>query len=84
MAEHFIELLGRTLELCAVTFALEEVHRVLDDVEEVEQLRDGPTQLGCVSSSWRRCKHVEKMGASGICFKRAKYDSLVISTLSAR
>jgi hypothetical protein len=79
VAEHFIESHGRTFELRTITFAPEEVHRVLDDIEEVEQLGDGPTQLGCVSSAWRRCKHVEKMGASGICFKRAKHDSLVIS-----
>src|SRR5262245_21462277 len=71
VAEHFIEPLGRTLELRTITLALEEIHRVLDDVEEVEQLRDGPTQLSCVSSSWRRREHSEKMGASGICFKRA-------------
>jgi hypothetical protein len=65
VAQHLIEALGGALELCAITFALKRVHRLLDDVKQVKQLRDRPTQLGGVGSSWRRGKHGQKNGNHG-------------------
>jgi hypothetical protein len=69
VAEHFLKAVGGTLEFRSITFALETVHCLLDHVEQVKELGNSPTQLGCVGSSWRRCKHAEKMGAKGLCFK---------------
>jgi hypothetical protein len=57
LAQHFIEAFGGALELGTITFALKSVHRLLDNVKQVKQLRDRPTQLGGVGSSWRRGKH---------------------------
>jgi hypothetical protein len=57
VAEHFVEALGRALKLRTVALAVEHVHRMLDCIELVEQLRDRLAQFRCVGSSWRRSEH---------------------------
>lgn len=69
VTEHFVEALGRALKLRTVALAMEHVHRMLDGVELVEELRDRLAQFRCVGSSWRRCEHAKDVGTKVVLFK---------------
>lgn len=69
---HFSEALGCAVELHAITLTMEHVHRMLDGIELVKQLRNRPAQIGCVGSPWRRWKHAYHVGTRAVFFKRRK------------
>lgn len=70
VSEHVIEIVRGALELSSITFAVKGLrHRVFDGEDLVEELRNRLTQLHCVSSSWRRCKHDQNVGTKAVLFK---------------
>jgi len=69
VAEHVIEVVDSTLELSSITLAVEDLHRVFDGKDLVEELRDRVTEPECFRSSWCCLSHARNVGTKAVPFK---------------
>jgi hypothetical protein len=69
MPEHLTETVSRTVQFSSITLAMKGLHRIFDDIDLVEELRDRLTELYCIRPARGLGIHCQHVGTKAVLFK---------------